>query len=365
MKVEFHPLTADLLPACVEFNRRLREKTDEYFTLPEHLNTKSSSGSVQLSYSIAVDDTGTVRGGVLLQDLRGWIGGQELPLTNIQSPITEGVVDRRYAGVAFQMLRFLEARSPCAYAVGMGSAENPFARLLKAAGWSISAVPFFISVERAGRALSELPMLQRGRKRLVASVLAQTGLADAAAAVWRMSRGFKAGPGVRLDRVSDWPADAVDRVWQECRDGMAFSGVRDAAGVSGLHPASQARLLRYSFSEADKVTGWSAALLTQMNGSSHFGNLRVGTILDALVSPADRIADLLALTRQELRAAGADVLVANQVHASWAEPLRRLGFIERPSNYMLAMSKTLRKTTENAAARVYVSRADGDGRLNL
>jgi hypothetical protein len=102
-----------------------------------------------------------------------------------------------------------------------------------------------------------------------------------------------------------------------------------------------------------------------MHNSPHFGNLRVGSILDALVYPADRLTELLALTRSHIRAAGADVIVANQCHASWAAPLQRSGFIERPSNYMLATSKALRPETGSGLTRVYVTRADGDGRLNL
>ena len=79
----------------------------------------------------------------------GWLNGQVIPLTNIQSPLSEGVVDRAFSGVGLRMLQFLARRNPYAYAVGMGSEENPFARLLKGAGWTGRACS--VSVRRDSR----------------------------------------------------------------------------------------------------------------------------------------------------------------------------------------------------------------------
>jgi hypothetical protein len=79
----------------------------------------------------------------------GWLNGQVIPLTNIQSPLRKGVVDRAFSGVGLRMLQFLARRNPYAYAVGMGSEENPFARLLKGAGWTVARVPFQFAVIRA------------------------------------------------------------------------------------------------------------------------------------------------------------------------------------------------------------------------
>lgn len=77
---------------------------------------------------------------------------------------------------------------------------------------------------------------------------------------------------------------------------------------------------------------------------------------------------LLAHTYHGLRELGADLIVANYTQERWRDRFRRLGFFNGPSNYLLALSKPLAAALgpgPNALDRAYMSRADGDGRLNL
>ena len=106
MKVEFLPLTASLIPACRAFNERLRRDGNAPFLLPEtaHLADPGSPGGILRSHHVAVDENGEVRGGVLLAEQRGWLAGRVIPLVNVQSPLSEGVIDRRFLTVSLQML---------------------------------------------------------------------------------------------------------------------------------------------------------------------------------------------------------------------------------------------------------------------
>ena len=108
-------------------------------------------------------------------------------------------------------------------------------------------------------------------------------------------------------------------------------------------------------------------LVTAMNSNPHFGDLRVGTILDAL-APPEHLDALFTHTHDALCELGADLIVSNQAHERWQSALRRLGFLSGPSNYLMALSKPLTsalKPEPGFPSRVYLSRADGDGRLNL
>lgn len=296
----------------------------------------------------------------------GWLNGQVIPLMNIQSPLSEGVVDRAFSGVGLRMLQFFARRNPYAYAVGMGSEENPFARLLKGAGWIVTRVPFQFAVIRAARFLQEASPVRQGAKGILARLAASSGVGAMAAAAWRRTHSYAPRPGYSLEEIPSWSRD-VNSVWNSCRDDFHFALARDARAVQDLHPAPQSRLRRYVLRRGDGLLGWSAGLLTQMRESPYFGNLRVGTILDAL-APPEYLDALLAHTYHGFRELGADLIVANFTHGRWRERLRRLGFFNGPSNYLLALSKPLASalgTEPNALDRVYVSRADGDGRLNL
>jgi hypothetical protein len=297
---------------------------------------------------------------MLLMEQRGWHMGREVGLMNVQSPITEGVFDRSYALVGVKLIQFLARRNPNAFAVGMGNTQNPFARLLAAAGWNVAPVPFQFTVIRAGRFLREIGPLRKGPRKIAAHAAALTGLPSLALGLRNLARSRLNTSGYQLEPASAWP-DALDSVWQASRGGIALSVLRDAATVADLHPAEDRRLHRFLLRRAGEVVGWSSCLLTPMRNNSYFGNLRVGTILDSMAGEAHLDA-LLALTQAALADSGAEIIVANHRHARWRQALARQGWFNGPSNFLLAISKPLARTPLD---QIYLTRADGDGRVNL
>ena len=369
MKVEFTLLTGSLVPECRAFNERLRAHGTPPFLLPEAASADQSAasrGDVRRSHYVAVDERGAVRGGVLLMEQRGWLRGAIIPLINIQSPLSEGIVDRRFSGVSLQMLKFIQARSPYAYAVGMGKSENPFPRLLRAAGWSVSAVPFVFAVIDARRFLKEVGPLRDGSRRWLARGIADSRLGSALLKTWGLAHPAPSTEQYSLAAATSWPA-GTGVVWERCRDDVSFSVARDEATLAGLYPDAEARLKRFVLRLKGEVVGWSVSVATKMEGDPNFGDMLVGTILDGLATEA-HTGVLLALTRNALREMGAEVVLTNQTHHVWQDQSRRLGFVQGPSNYLLAMSRDLAAalaSEPDALRRMHVNRGDGDGRIHL
>jgi hypothetical protein len=372
MKIDFVPLSEALVPASRAFNQRLRERGAPTFLLPEAAQPPpppARPGGIQQTHYVGLDETGAVRGGVLLSEHDGWLNGQVTPILNIQSPLSEGTVDRAYSGVSLKMLSFITRRNPLAYAVGMGGEQNPFARLLQAAGWSLTRVPFQCAVIRPAPFLREIGPLRHSGRRILARLAAASGLGTVAGAAWRWAHRRTVPPGYSFEAITSWPDELdseLDAIWNECRGSFDFALVRGARGINDLHPVSQTRLRRWLLREHGRLAGWSAGLCTAMQGSPHFGNLRVGTILDAL-APPNHLDALLLHTYHGLRSLGADLVIVGCTHTLWRERLRRLGFIEFPSNFLLAISKPLAAALQvnPTLGRVYVTRADGDGRIHL
>ncbi|MEO8657193.1 MAG: hypothetical protein ABI693_01915 [Bryobacteraceae bacterium] len=358
MKVEFVPLSPALLPACAAFNQRLRERGEFEFYLPEEIPV-ARTGGIAWTHYVAVDERASVRGGVLLMEQRGWLNQTEIPLVNIQSPLSEGIVDKAWSGVGLRLLQFLTRRSPYVYAIGMGGLQHSFPRLLAAAGWEVRPVPFQFAVLCANRFLREIGPLRQGSRRIPARLLASTGLGATANFLWRAARRRPSSRGVALEKVSQWP-DGLDEVWKRCRQGIGFSSVRDAKAAADLYP--EGRIHRFVLRVGGEVVGWSACLVSPMQNNAYFGNLVVGTVLDAL-APASHLSLLLSLTTDVLASLGADLVVTNQTHSLWREHFRRLGYVDGPSNYLLALSKPLKSGV--LPDDTYVSRGDGDGRINL
>jgi hypothetical protein len=367
MKVDFTPLTASLIPACRDFNERLRLRGALPFPLPEQVFPTSDGISQDSAmHFIAVDEHGVVRGGVLLSEMHGWLKGEPVRVINIQSPLSEGIVERAYAGVGLQMLKFINERGPYSYAVGMGGRQNPFPRFLKAAGWLVIPVPFSFSVMKSSRFLREMVPLQTSPNKWIAQIAATTGLGGLALGIWNIAHSEPPLPYYSLDLADTWPR-GTQSVWEECRDSLSFSVMRDEAELAKLYPNAQPRLKRFLLSYRGKIVGWSVGIVTQMHNHSIFGNLLVGTILDGLASDQHLLA-LLALSCRALKSMGADLILTNQTCGNWQSKLRQIGFFRAASNYLVSLSKPLAESLRSypeAFDLMHVNRGDGDGRMHV
>jgi hypothetical protein len=133
-----------------------------------------------------------------------------------------------------------------------------------------------------------------------------------------------------------------------------------------LYPPT-GRFLKLRMTRDGVVVGWAVLRDTQMHDHRHFGNLRVGSLIDGLALK-DAIPDVVGAATGVLEERGVDLTVSNQGHASWCDALRRHGFQYGPSNFILAMSRqltTLLTPLTTHQARLHINRGDGDGPLDL
>ena len=359
------------MDAVRAFNERMRAaNAPSDFLLPDQPNNSHTLGvppqAIEWTKFVVVGNDDEVRGGFLLMIQPGWLNGDLVSVANYQGPLSEGIVDPRYGMVGMYMLRYVQKHWPLTFAVGMGGADRPLPRLLQAAGWQMRPLPFLFHVVRASRVLRELRVLQeRTPLRLVARAGAMTG-AGAIGVAARQHRAWTSSFGtsdIRLERIERWD-EWTDVVWRQTRESASFSVVRDRATLECLYPLDDPKYLAYLVRRRGEVAGWVVALDTQMHEHSHFGNLRVATVLDALALP-DVAVPLASQLRRLLAGRGADLIVTNQSHEAWIDAFRRTGFLEGPSNYLLATSPHLSAAIGDRSPRIHVTRGDGDGRIHL
>jgi hypothetical protein len=359
------------MDAVRAFNERMRaaHATSDSL-LPDQPNNSHTLGTpaqaIDWTKFVVVGNDDEVRGGFLLMTQPGWLNGEVVSVANYQGPLSEGIVDPRYGMVAMQMLRYVQKHWPLTFAVGMGGADRSLPRLLQATGWDVRPVPFLFHVVRASRVLRELRILQeRLPVRLAAHAGALTGVGAIGVAAlqhraWTSSFGAS---NLRLERIERWD-DWADVLWERTRESAGFSVVRDRATLECLYPLDDPKYCAYLLRRRGEVAGWAIALDTQMHEHSHFGNLRVATVLDALALP-ELAVPFVSRLRRLFAVGGADLVVTNQSHERWIEAFQRGGFLAGPSSYLLGTSPSLSRAIADQTARVHVTRGDGDGRLNL
>jgi hypothetical protein len=362
MPLRVAPFAPEYIPAVRAFNQRMRGSGVASFDLPEEPRGEAGNrlGLIH-STEYLVTDGAEVRGGILAVDLPAWLAGASVAAANYQSPLSEGLRDHRYSSAGPMLIRFAERRCPLAYMVGMGADSSPLARLLKAAGWSVELTPFLFRVHRASRFLAELRVARSTPLRSVISRLAgATGAAAAALAVAQRRRSDLTAFSVRTETA--WGAWA-DEIWDAFRPHCSFAMRRDRATLGELFPPNDARLSIFVVERGGAPAGWAACFDSQMQGHPHFGDLRVGSIVDCAAAP-DAMAATAALADRELARRGVDLVVTNQSHHAVMQGFRAAGFLSGPSNYVVALSRPLAAAVGGRAS-IHVTRGDGDGRIHL
>jgi hypothetical protein len=365
MPLTFVPSSPEYGDAIVDFNRRLREKNaPTVFLLSEDLMRDGEAASTIRRQQFLAVDSGAVRGGVIELDQPGRLNGASIRALNYQSPLSEGIVDSKYASVGLQIVRFMQNRSPAAYIVGMGSTSNPLPRLLKAAGWSLLDMPFLFHVHKAGAFLRELqPLRASFPKRLAADLARWSGLGAIGISIKQRTR-LKPHASVREQRSwGDW----ADELWSRAREQCSFAVDRDRKSVEWMYPPSDPRTHIFLVERGSDPVGWGVCFDTQMKNSRYFGNMRVGSILDCVALPGCE-AETAALVDRQLGMRGCDLALVNHSHAQWVKAFEVAGFSRGPSNYLLGMSKRLADAVRSSAdgeERMHITRGDGDGRVNL
>ncbi len=343
-------------------------KSGSDFLLPEEPPAAAALDSaIKAVYYLAVEEE-TVRGGFVLGDYPAQLNSKPITATVCIAPLSEGIIDPNYSMLSMHFVRYHRTYNPYGFASGMGSPNNAYPRLLKAAGWSIFEIPFFFRVCRASRFLRHVGPLRSSRVRHVGSSLAAWSGLGAAGFVGLHSRGLlvsRQAAGLSTEVAKEW-GSWVDEIWDQVRASLSFAVCRDKKTLKDLYPASETRVMRLLVRRGDAVVGWATTLDTQMKGDKYFGDLRVATILDCMARP-DELTGVVYAISKTLQRGGADLILSNQSHNAWQDAFRRSGFLQGPSNYCLGISKAIADAlqADEGTSRIYFTRGDGDGRMHL
>lgn len=368
MDLEIRPFTADWIAAVAALNARLAERGFNGSVLPERPKTtggaERAAGLVRESFVLTEGDA--VRGGYVLKRQEFLLpSGERRGVGNFQIPVSEGVVDRRYALAGLHLLADAGEREPRLYALGIGGSDEPLTRMLKSAGWRIETVPFLFRVLRPSAFLRHVVHLRSSPwRRLAFDLAAALRLAEIPLRAAHRLRDRQRSRKLDVELVESFDF-WTDELWEKAAGACSFAAVRSSAVLNLLYPTAERRFLRLAVRGGGAVRGWALLLLSPLDGHRHFGSMRLGAVVDVLALPGFEDAVASAATRH-LAAGGADLLVTNQSHRAWTGAFSSCGYFRGPSNFLFAASPALAaELPEDERERIHMTRGDGDGPIHL
>lgn len=337
--IQIAPYGPNRVEAVRRFNRRVAATG---FAFPER-------PAAACTLAVEGDE---VRGAYLLYPQRFLIRGEPVEVAHYRLPLSEGSVNRAYVGIGLQLLRHALERQVRLYALGMGGSHQPLPRMLAAAGWSLTDVPFYFKIVHPHRFLRGIRALRSSApRRFALDLAAWTG------AGWLVTRLLQRRVrGGGLEVVEGFGAWA-DVLWNESSSGYGGLAWRDARTLDERYGDARFHRLRVA------ASGWAVVLDTPMREDRYFGDLRVGTLVDALAVPG-RAVEVVQAATAYLERRGVDVVISNQLHRAWGDALRRAGCRRGPSNFVFAASPRLAELAGDASD-LHVNRGDGDGPIHL
>lgn len=348
--------------AAVAFAQRIA--LQKSFVIPERDYDDYHCEPRLLEQQVAIDEDG-IHGGVGLRYDPYYIDGEKVTLSYYAYPISEGVVNRRYACVGVQLLQAAQAKCDYLYGIGSGGLSAPLMQLLLRSGFSGVNIPFFFQMIRPARCLRTLPKLQSSPlRRMFARGAAWSGLPWAvvkSAQLWSSVHNGRALGSISYeitDKFGPWIDDLFDRSRGEYR----FIASRESDVLEKIYPATSNVRRGVVYCDNQRV-GWFVAIVPMLNKEKHFGDLKVGLLADVFAAPCHAHAVIASATAY-LKRQQVDLLVCNASHAAWKAALRKNGFYPGPSNCPLTISPKLAERVApfpESLAASHLTRTDGDG----
>lgn len=359
------------MPAVKAFNLRLAHNT----TAPRFPESptptwlpRNANSSLHQEYYI-VHGEESVHGGYVLKLQNFMLRGQLERIGYFSLPISEGIIDSSHAIVGMLTAKDALRRSPLLFGLGMGGVTQPIAKLLRHLKFSLTPCPFLFRVNHPYRFLRNIAFLREtllGKTLL--DVLAITGLGWAALHAVQSLAGYRMSltDPTKVERFHGFDSWCND-LWEKSYENYSLIAVRDQEVLQTLYPSNDTSFVKVRVMQHHTTVGWAVLRNTSMKNHGQFGNMRVGSIVDILAIPGHEESVVRHATKF-LQQAGVDLLLSNQLHKNWIRAFQDNGYLQGPSNYVLAMSPQLTSLLspfDETYPQIHMTRGDGDGPIHL
>jgi hypothetical protein len=324
-----------------------------------------ASAPIYQKFFLAVEGT-EVRGGYFLTYETWRINQTTETVCNYRLPISESLINCAYRGLGRTLVQHATKRNPFLYCLGMTNMRRPLPKMLRAENWWMKKTPFYFRFVRPSKVLRGLTYLRNKKTWRIAMDAVDGKIGTALISGVHKLRVSKPPTAIAIETVPDFGTWS-DNIWQQTQNNYPVLAVRNQEILRIRYPAESVRFLRLVASLGSTVVGWAILLDTAMTGHRHFGDLRVGTIVDGLaISGMEQ--SVAHAASQTLEERGVDLIVSNQSHGNWQSALTRCGFFRGPSNRIFAVSPALAQRlhpVESQFPFYHFTRGDAAGPIHL
>lgn len=358
------------IAAVKKFNERmLAAQTELFFTFPEVAKSselaKDENSRIYQQYYLAVEED-NVHGGYILKQQPSQKLNNEITIGNYQLPLSEGIINPRFAMVGVQIYLDVIRKQKYLYSLGMGNQNRPLPQFLKKMGWSVGDVPFFFKILKPTNVIKYMPAIRNHyRLKPFMFILDQLKIFSLMINIYNLLQKIRSNKTDAKIVVTHEPefSNWADEIWQQSKNDFQWICERSSEILNTLYPSKSNRYIRLHLKKENKSIGWALVLATQMKEHKQFPNMKVGTIADGLCLKGYEN-DLIVACERFLQKQSVDLIISNQSHHRWTQAFKSNGYLNAPTNYIIAFSPEMMKGLTDFS-QCHINRGDGDGPINL
>jgi hypothetical protein len=378
MEIKFSSFDSSDILAVNRFNQRF-DDADGYFSFSEseisRIFKKNEFTKLFFEFYIAKDKDGEVRGGYYFKNQEYYLNKETIEIVFMQLPLSEGIINKNYKQVGPMIFEDMEERRNLVFVLGMGGFQYPLPKRLKKNGWFMYLVPFYFFINKPNAFLNDFEYLNTIKKsfskKILINIVKVLGLLHVFAflsatytAIYKLLK-YKKYNGVNVEIIEEFSA-FTDELWEKNKFFYSIIAKRDQHVLNQLYPKTSNKFHKLKITKKGVCIGWVVLLCTKMENDKYFGNLKLGTLIDAFSKPDD--AELLInQSVRYLKKINADLIVVNHTNISWGNHFKKNGFIKGPSNFIFGISKRIKEYYKDKIdfETSFLMRGDGDGPINL
>jgi len=370
MAIKVVPYKAEHESAVDAFNQRMLEGKTGWGWYGESVDAwlpEREGKKTWREHYLALDDEGEVRGAYAHKCHEWRIRGEDVPVADWQGPVSEGLLEPRFATLGLRLLREMLKRYPVLYSWGHGGNESRLLQMIRSLKWLVHETPFCLKVLHPFRFLRRNTYLRQSPpKRLALDLLAFTGAGWIGLKLLHLALKMRGRRHTRAEaevvpRFDSW----ADTIWDSCKDDYHALARRDAATMNDLIPEDGRwpKGIRLRITRDGQDIGWAVVLDNPLTDDPRFGDLRVGCIADCLARPEDAGSVIAAATRF-LEKRGVDLIGSNQSHPEWVGAFAAEGYVVLEGRRCFAVAPAFQKILEpfdETRQGLHLTNMDGHG----
>jgi len=337
--------------------------------IPDYKSVKTDDFIFENKF-ILTENNEAIRAGYTLKNQWFKINDSVQQIGYYYNPVTAGLFNKKYNACGILLLNDAQKKNPDLFCLGMGGYSEKLPKLLKGLNWKLQTIPFYFKICNPNSFLKNIEYLKNTKfKSFMIMLIKNSNLGWLFIKFFFLLHELFLSPFKKIHNIKDKKIETFDEdldlLWKNSKQNNSFIAVRNCEYLNKLY--SDKQFIKLKFIEKEKVVGWSISLCNKLKKHKQFGNMNLGSIVDCL-SIKGYETSIIKKTAEILKKNGADLIVSNQSHIYWKNALKMNSFINGPSNFIFAASKTLsEKLINNSKSKnfIHITRGDGDGPINL